>query len=275
MTPARKGLIVALVLASGTIACGKENQQAAQPSADSAARNLSLAPGTATPAALNDVASPATASPRAKPATRSPRSEKREKAEGRSEGKAEGKAAPAERGPSSYTAESGTSVALAVNDTISSRTAKAGQSFSARVTADVKDAAGHVVIPAGSTVGGSVVEVTPGGASNPGTLKLAVNSLTVQGASYPLEATIESAGTISEGRGVTGKDAAKVGAGAAAGAIAGRILGKNTRGTVIGGILGAAAGAGVARATRTVDIVLPAGASVQISLAKPITVAAH
>ncbi|HEX9107760.1 MAG TPA: hypothetical protein VF832_11040 [Longimicrobiales bacterium] len=270
MTPgARKGLILALALAAGASACSKDNQQAAQTSSDSIARNLTLAPGTATPAELNDVASPATTSPEAAPATPAPSPKTKPAA------RTPAKAAPAPHAATSYTAASGTTVELTANDTISSRTAAAGQAFSARVSADVKDAAGHVVIPAGSTVQGSVVEVTPGGASNPGTLKLAVNSVTVRGTSYPLEATIESAGTISEGRGVTGKDAAKVGAGAAAGAIAGRILGKNTRGTIIGGIVGAAAGAGVARATRTVDIVLPAGANVQISLAKPITVPAH
>ncbi len=263
-----QGLTVVLALAALTAGgCKKGAQPTGQP-----ADSLALIPSSGSPAALSDTeaggaaAAAPTPAPKAAPA---PRATERERS-GR-------KAAPEERraaGPSSYTAATGTRVALAVADTISSRTATAGQEFTAKVQSDVTDAAGHVVIPAGSTVTGTIAEVKPGGASNAGTLTLAMKNVTIRGTTYPLNATVESATTIQEGRGVTGKDVAKVGAGAAAGALAGRILGRSAKGTIIGGVLGAAAGAGVARATRTVDIVLPAGGHVEIALSQPITVPA-
>jgi hypothetical protein len=264
-----------MVLALATLAggaCSKGGNQAGTP-ADSAARNLSLVPSESTPALADTApaAAAATPTPSAQPAP----------APAPARAPTKSRSAPAPRHPAapaaaaSYTAGTGTHVALANGSEISSRSAKAGQDFTATVRSDVKDAAGHVVIPAGSTVHGTIVEVKAGGANSAGTLTLAVNSVTVRGNSYPIEATIESAQTVREGRGVTGKEAAKVGVGAAAGAIAGRILGKDTKGTIIGGVVGAAAGAGVAAATRSVDIVLPAGGEVEISLSKPVTIPAH
>ncbi len=263
-----RSVTVVLALAALTAGGCKKSGEQAGPPPDS----LTLLPSSGSPAALSDTGAgsvatptpPAAAAPAPTPATRSPAPSPK-------------KAAPSPRpaGASSYTAASGTRVALEVSDSISSRTAAAGQEFTATVARNVIDGAGHVVIPAGSKVTGTVTEVKAGGASNAGTLTLAVKSVTVRGTTYPVEATVESATTVQEGRGVTGKDVAKVGAGAAAGAIAGRILGKSTKGTIIGGVLGAAAGAGVARATRTVDIVLPKGGTVEIALTKPITVPAR
>lgn len=264
-----KGCTVALALAALAAGCGRSDNRAAQPP-DSVARNLTLVPNQSGAQLSDTAANPST--PAAAPAPAGQPAPAPAPAPSR---RSEAKPAPVHRapaGPASYTAASGTHVALSVNDTISSRTARAGQDFTAKVRRDVKDAAGHVVIPAGSTVSGTVTEVKPGDPRSEGTLTLAVSSVTVNGRSYPIEATIESATTIRQGRGVTGKEAAKVGIGAAAGAIAGRIIGHNTRGTVIGGVVGAAAGAGVAAATRSVDIVLPAGGEVDIALSKPVTV---
>jgi hypothetical protein len=162
-----------------------------------------------------------------------------------------------------------------VTDTITSRTAKVGDAFTATVQSDVRDAAGRVAIPAGSTVHGTVQDVKP--APNPdatGTMVLAVSSVTVRGQSYALEASIDSVATVMKGRGVTGGDAAKVGVGAAAGAVLGRIVGKDGKGAVIGGVVGAAAGAAVAAGTKDRDIVVPAGARLVITLTRAVTVRA-
>ncbi len=243
------------------IGCAK-GEQASQ-SADSTARNLTLAPLEST-AAMQDVPEPAEApkpaakapKPTAQPAPRAPEPKP---------------AAPV--APATLTVAAGTHVALSASDTITSRTAKAGDAFTATVTSDVRDAAGRVVIPAGSTVSGTITEVKP--APNPnstGTLRLAINSVTVRGASYPLEASIDSAETVMKGRGVTAAEAGRVGGGAVAGAIAGRIIGKNSKGAIIGGVVGAAAGAAVSAKMRDVDIVLPKGAHVVITLSKPLSV---
>jgi hypothetical protein len=73
------------------------------------------------------------------------------------------------------------------------------------------------------------------------------------------------------GRGVTGKEAAKVGVGAAGGAVLGRVVGGNTRGAVIGGVAGAAAGAVVANQTAIRDVVVKAKTPVVMVLTEPMT----
>jgi len=164
---------------------------------------------------------------------------------------------------------------MAATDTISSRTAQVGQPFTARVVDDVKNAAGQVVIPAGSTVNGTIAAVKPApNPHTPGTLTLSVTSLSVRGHTYPIEGTIDSLETIHKGRGVTTGDAAKVGAGAVAGAVLGRVLGGNKKGTIIGGVVGGAAGAAVAHETKDSDIVLPAGAHIIMRLTKELAVSA-
>jgi len=169
----------------------------------------------------------------------------------------------------------GTHMDIAATDTISSRTAKVGDAFTARVVEDVRNAAGKVVIPAGSVVNGKIADVKPApNPSTPGTLTLSVASITVRGTSYAIEASVDSLETIHKGRGVTSGDAAKVGAGAVAGAVLGRILGGNKKGTIIGGVVGGAAGAAVANRTKDSDIVLPAGAHIIIRLTKELAVAA-
>ena len=177
------------------------------------------------------------------------------------------------RPPAPLSLAAGTSFGAAVSDTITSRTATAGEVFTATVGADVSDAGGRVVIPAGSRITGVVVEVRP--APNPnetGTMRLAVSSVNVRGTDYPIDAMIDSVATERQGRGVTGGDAAKVGAGAAAGAIVGRVIGKDTKGAVIGGVVGAAVGAGVAAGTKDADIVVPAGSRIVIRLTAPLRV---
>ena len=169
----------------------------------------------------------------------------------------------------------GAKMDVAATDTISSRTAKVGDPFTARVVEDVRNAAGKVVIPAGSVVHGKIADVKPApNPRTPGTLTLSVASITVRGTSYPIEATVDSLETIHKGRGVTSGDAAKVGAGAVAGAVLGRVLGGNKKGTIIGGVVGAAAGAAAAHESKDSDIVLPAGAHIIIRLTKELAVAA-
>jgi len=171
------------------------------------------------------------------------------------------------------TLDAGRQFTMAMTQTISSHTAKVGDPFTATVVADVQDDGGRVVIPSGSAVSGTITDVKSApNPSSPGTLTLAVNSVTVRGQSYPIEVSIDSLDTQRHGQGVSGGDVAKVGAGAAAGAILGRVIGKNTKGAVIGGIVGGIVGAGIAVQGKDADIVLPAGTHVLVTLAKHLTV---
>jgi hypothetical protein len=179
-------------------------------------------------------------------------------------------AAPA--APASWTLDAGRQFSAVTRDTISSRSAKPGDSFSATVLSDVQDARGRVAIPAGALVYGTVTAVKAATSPrNSGTLTLAVSSVTVRGRSYPIDASIDALATERQGQGITGGDAVKVGVGAAAGAIVGQVIGKNTKGTVIGAVVGAAAGAGYAAATKNADIRLPAGTQIVIKLNQRVT----
>jgi hypothetical protein len=174
---------------------------------------------------------------------------------------------------SSRTIDANRQFTIATNATISSRSAKPGDLFTATVVADVQDNAGRVAIAAGSIVSGTVTDVQF--VSNPnaaGTLTLDVHSVSVRGRSYPIETTIASLDTQHAARAVNTGDAVKVGAGAAAGAIIGQVVGKNTKGTVIGAVVGAAAGTAYAVATKDSDIRLPAGTHIVVTLTKRLTV---
>src|SRR6266568_5817263 len=222
---------LAVALAATAFACVKGEQSAQQ--ADSTARNLTLAP-TESSAAMKDVPEKKAAAPPVKAPV------------------------PKPAAPTTLTLAAGTRVGLTASDSISTRSAKAGDAFTATVGQDVKDASGHVVIPAGSAVQGTIAAAEP--APNPnasGQLTLDVKSVSVRGTSYAVDATVESMDTVMKGRGVTKADAAKVGGGAVAGALVGKLLGKNAKGAVIGGAVGAAAGAAAARASRDIDIILP------------------
>ena len=261
-------LAISLATALVVTACGSGNAGKRDQASDSTARNLTLAPAESSGAMRDVPANPPAAQQRTTPppATRN----------------------PATRNPTNRTTPPapptppamarlgiGAKMDVAATDTISSRTAKVGDAFTARVVEDVKNATGQVVIPAGSVVHGAITAVKPApNPRTPGTLTLSVTSVTVRGNAYPIDAAVDSIETIHRGRGVTSGDAAKVGAGAVAGAVLGRVLGGNKKGTIIGGVVGGIAGAGVASQTKDSDIVLPAGAHIIIRLTKELAVAA-
>lgn len=257
-----KGILALTAIALlGLNACQKGDQ--AGQSSDTTARNLTLAPAESS-GQMHDApareSQPTTPPPQSRPpAQRTQRTTP--------------PAPPAQ--PAMFRLSAGSKMDVAANDTITSRTAKVGDTFTAHVVQDVKNAAGQVVIPAGATVNGKITEVKPApNPRTPGTLTLAVTSVTVRGNSYPIDAAVDSIETTHTGRGVTGGDAAKVGAGAAAGAILGRVIGGNSKGTVVGGVIGGIAGAGVASHTKDSDIVLPKGAHIIIRLTKELAVSA-
>src|SRR6266516_1504885 len=136
---AKHGSLFAALAGVALLACAKPDETSQ--SADSTARNLTLAPTEST-AALKDV--PAAATEAARPA--------REK-----KAPAKKPVAPKPAAPAPLMLAAGTRVAATAVDSISTRTAKAGDPFTATVSQDVKDATGRVVIPAGATVSGAIV----------------------------------------------------------------------------------------------------------------------
>lgn len=234
------------------LACGGQ-----KPPADETARDLSLAPAESV-AALSDQPQAGTAGQQptaTKPAAGAPSTK------------------PAAPRAVSLVAGEGTALTLAANDTLTSRHNKRGETVTATLVSDVRDANGRTVIPAGAVFVGTISDLAP--AEHPGgegRMMLTFNQVEFGGNTYPVEARTDSIATHMKGRGITGGDAAKVGAATAVGAAAGAIIGKNAKGAVIGGAVGAAAGVGIAAATRDIDILLDAGAPIQLVLTAPFTV---
>lgn len=268
-----------IVLAASILvgACaGKDNQQAA--AADSLGRDLELAPVDSS-VALND--QPTTQAPTTTPGTSqntgttSPRP-----STPRPSNPMPGNPAPsnppapqqpAATGP--LTLASGTTMRATMNDSITSRINKNRDTVTATVSADVLDANGRVVVPAGSMAKFYVNQIAPAEnkSATDGILVLRLASITVRGTEYRLTGRVSSVEHSLKGRGVTAGDVAKVGGGAAAGAVAGRVVG-GKKGTVIGGIVGAAVGTGVAVETADRDIFVAVGAPIVWNITQPLTV---
>ena len=171
----------------------------------------------------------------------------------------------------------GTTINVTMGETITSRSSVAGETVTTTVDADVKDAGGRVVIPAGSTVELTIVEIAPARNKSQadGSLTLQVTGVTIRGRGYPLAGEVTEVAHTLEGRGVTVGEVEKVAVGTAIGAVAGRIIGGNSKGTIIGGAVGAAGGTAVAIETASRDVVVSAGAPVVITLTGPLTVASR
>jgi hypothetical protein len=163
---------------------------------------------------------------------------------------------------------SGATLSATADREISSKTDKPGQTFTATVASDVKDASGTVVIPAGSKVTLTVTEIheSENKGDKTGKLTLTPNSVEIAGSSYSLDASAVALDRTLRDRKTNAGDVAKVGAGTAAGAIVGRVIGGNTKGAVIGGIIGGAIGTQRAVETQDRDVVVPAGSRVELTL---------
>jgi hypothetical protein len=146
------------------------------------------------------------------------------------------------------------------------------------VTATVENAVAGTngaTIPAGATVNLTVTRLKRSENSNdPIVMEFAVNSVTFNGHTYPVEATVASASVDRIKDQPQSKDVQKVAIGAVAGAIAGKIIGKSTKGAVIGGAAGAAAGAAAASATANYQGCIASGGNIVIKLTSAATVRA-
>jgi hypothetical protein len=162
----------------------------------------------------------------------------------------------------------GAVVSTTVDREISSKTDKAGQTFTATVAADVTDATGTVVIPAGSKVTLTIAEIheSENKGDKTGKLSLTPSSVEIAGTSYSLDASAVALDRTLRDRKTNAGDVAKVGAGTALGALAGRVIGGNTKGAVIGGAIGAAVGTQRAIETQDRDVVVPANSRVELTL---------
>jgi len=162
----------------------------------------------------------------------------------------------------------GTSFSASTDAEIRSQKNKVGDEVTATVGADVKDASGRVVIPAGSqvTLKVTALKESENKSDTTGTLTLDATAVSINGKSQPINASISNVKTTLQGRKTNAGDIAKVGAGTAIGAVVGRVLGGSTKGAVIGGVIGGAVGTQRAVETKDRDVVVPQGTVVTIKL---------
>ena len=268
-------ILTAVAGAAILAGCGsKDNQEVA---ADSLARDIQL-PAPDSTLALNDVpATPAKTDtvflPAPPPAPR--RTTPRASAPAPAPAPAPVTPAPAPApAPASAPArlESGATMEASATASITSKTNKPGETFTARIGEAVLAADGRTVIPAGSVVTLSIVALkpAPNKSAKDGTITLRAVSVAINGESHPLDAEVTFVEHTLKARGIGTSEAAKVGVGAAAGAILGKVVGGGT-GAAAGAVVGGAAGAAVAVESADRDVVVPVGAIIRLVLRAPFT----
>ena len=172
-----------------------------------------------------------------------------------------------------YELSAGSEVSVRTNEAIDSATAAEGQTFSAQVTRDAKDANGDVVIPRGSSARVVIKSASKGGKFRGASdLVLDLQSVTIGGRPFQID-TAEVAQKGRSGIGANKRTVEMTGGGAALGAIIGAIAGGG-KGAAIGAGAGAGAGALTQVLTKGGSIKVPAESVLTFQLDKPLRVTA-
>ena len=153
-----------------------------------------------------------------------------------------------------------------LGQTISSKTAQAGQTFTGTTSAPIM-IEGRTVVPSGSPVAGVVVDAkNPGKISGAGELSIRLTNLTARGTEYPLETS-----AISVTKKGKGSRTAKIGVlSGAGGALIGGLAGGG-KGALIGGLAGGGAGVAGSAFTGNKPLEFPAESAVTFRLANSLT----
>jgi len=262
------------VLAAAAIGCGQGDTRRVSV-ADTAGRDLQLAPVDSS-AALGDVSRPETTAvaPEATPDPTPAPPPKSAAARPSTPAKPAAPAVDAPVAPAPAPApppaprslDAGTKFSVSLRDSITSASNKAGDVVVLRVAADVSDAEGRVVIPAGSTVKARIAAIKwSENKGDKGTLRLEPTSVAIEGESHDVAGLVANPTFTYTKRGSVLGDAAKPAAGAAAGAVVGGLIGKGT-GAVIGGVVGGAVGTQRMVETKDRDIVVASGSTTTVEL---------
>jgi hypothetical protein len=161
----------------------------------------------------------------------------------------------------------GTAITVTIDQSISSKNAKAGQGVAATIAQDVT-ANGKVVIPKGAHAKLVVTSVQASGRlSTPAKLYLRLKSVEVHGKTYTIATS--SSGKTMGGKGK--RDAGFIGGGAGAGALIGGLAGGG-KGALIGAGVGAGAGTAGAAATGKKEVEFPAETRLSFTTRAPATI---
>jgi len=155
---------------------------------------------------------------------------------------------------------SGTQITVRTDQSITADadTTSTSRLYSGRVSEDVADENGNVVVPKGSPAQLAAMRDSDG-------LTLDLRSITVRGHRYVVEAGDVAAGAGKDGLGKNKRTGKYVGGGALAGTIIGAIAGGG-KGAAIGALAGGAAGAGTQVLTRGKKLNVPAETNLKFRL---------
>lgn len=160
-----------------------------------------------------------------------------------------------------------TAIVVVLDQTISSKTSRSGDRFSATVESPI-EIEGKVAIPKGARAEGVVNEAKAAGRFKGGAvLSLTLTSVEVNGKNHE----IQTSGATMSSKGKGKRTAVMVGGGAAGGAAIGAVAGGG-KGAAIGALIGAAAGTGGAGLTGNRDITLAAETALDFKLLAPVTI---
>ena len=162
----------------------------------------------------------------------------------------------------------GTSLTIRIDQRISVKTSRSGDTFTGEIVEPVLASDNSVLLPKGTQVAG-VVDASHrrGHFKGRSLLELRLTSLTLNGTQYPLETNDLARSKKGKGK----RSAALIGGGAGLGMLVGGLASGGT-GLVIGGLAGGGAGTAVAGLTGNRDIDIPAESIVRFRLANDLVV---
>jgi hypothetical protein len=166
------------------------------------------------------------------------------------------------------TVPSGATVSVRTDEEINSANARPGGGYGARVTEDVLDTAGNLVIPRGTEAFLVIRDVREGGTFKGDQFVLDLDSVRMNGRRYEVSTEDLERGN-SQGIGSNKRTAEMVGGGAVLGTLLGALAGGG-KGAAIGAIAGAAAGGGVQVLTKGDRIRVPAETELKFRLDQPL-----
>lgn len=167
----------------------------------------------------------------------------------------------------SLTLPSGTSIDVTLNTSLTSKTAGVGDSWTGSIrNTSVVD--GRNVIPAGSSVSGTVTSVKAAKRGDRAMLDLGLTSVMVGDRSYQVRGSMESiiAGS------TRARNLGAIGAATAAGAIIGHAVSGSGKGTIIGAVVGGGAATGVVAASDGYQVVLKPGTALTFTTNEAVAV---
>ncbi len=174
--------------------------------------------------------------------------------------------APAPAPDPGYTVPAGTAITITVTAPISSETAQVGDAWSGVVKDNVV-VGEKTVIPAGSTVSGTVSAVKPAAKGDRAMLDLVVGSMIVEGADYTAHATTEAI----EAGSTRARNLGAIAGGTGAGALIGGAVG-GKKGALIGGLLGGVGATGAVATSKGYQVVLKEGTELTFSTSEPVSI---